>query len=176
MACWTSRRVRRRARARRRARRSSRACSRRSATGTLIGFAHEGGQLPVAPSWSSEDIVKNVVALHDGKVVFARSEAELLRALATRTLRQNVVVYLGAASQLDDELAACAVTVVPHVRGAESRAERAHAPRRSGERPSRRAACEPTPSSRGSPSPSHPRFGDAASRWSRTSPCTATSR
>jgi hypothetical protein len=85
-----------------------------SAAGTLIGFAHEGGQLPVATSWSSEDIVKNVVALHDGKVVFARSEAELLRALATRTLRHNVVVYLGPASQLDDELAACAVTVVPH--------------------------------------------------------------
>jgi hypothetical protein len=91
-----------------------------SATGTLIGFAHEGGRLPIAPSWSSEDIVRNVVALHDGKVVFARSEAELLRALATRTLRQNVVVYLGAAGQLDDELAACAVTVAPHVRGADA--------------------------------------------------------
>ncbi|HEY1762153.1 MAG TPA: hypothetical protein VGG17_06130 [Acidimicrobiales bacterium] len=91
-----------------------------SATGALIGFAHEGGQLPVAPSWSSEDIAKNIVTLHDGKVVFARSEAELLRALATRTLRQNVVVYLGAASQLDDELAACAVTVAPHVRSGES--------------------------------------------------------
>ncbi len=89
-----------------------------SATGTLIGFAHEGGQLPVAPSWSSEDIVKNAVALHDGKVVFARSEAELLRALATRTLRQNLVVYLGPASQLDDELAACAVTVAPRISGA----------------------------------------------------------
>jgi hypothetical protein len=86
-----------------------------SAAGTLIGFAHEGGRLPVAPSWSSDDIAKNVVALHDGKVVFAKSEPELLRALATRTLRQNVVVYLGAASQLDDELAACAVTVVSHV-------------------------------------------------------------
>ena len=89
-------------------------------TGTLIGFAHEGGRLPVAPSWSSDDVVKNIVSLHDGKVVFARSEAELLRALATRTLRQNVVVYLGPASQLDDELAACAVTVAPHVSGAES--------------------------------------------------------
>ncbi len=90
-----------------------------SATGTLIGFAHEGGQLPVAPSWSSEDIVRNVVALHEGKVVFARSEAELLRALATRTLRQNAVVYLGPASQLDDELAACAVTVAPRLSGAQ---------------------------------------------------------
>jgi hypothetical protein len=91
-----------------------------SATGTLIGFAHEGGQLPVAPSWSSEDIVHQVVALHQGKVVFAKSEPELLRALATRTLRQNVVIYLGAAGQLDDELAACAVTVAPHVRGTDA--------------------------------------------------------
>ncbi|MGA7834441.1 MAG: hypothetical protein WCA31_04480 [Acidimicrobiales bacterium] len=86
-----------------------------SATGTLIGFAHEGGRLAVAPSWSSEDIVHHVVALHDGRVVFAKSESDLLRALATRTLRQNVVVFLGAANQLDDELAACAITVRAHV-------------------------------------------------------------
>jgi hypothetical protein len=86
-----------------------------TATGTLVGFAREGGRLPVAPSWSGEDIAKNIVALHEGKVVFAKSEAELLRALATRTLQQSVVVYLGAVNQLDDELAACAVTVVPHV-------------------------------------------------------------
>ena len=86
-----------------------------SATGTLIGFAHEGGRLPVAPSWSSEDIVRNVVALHEGRVVFVKSEAELLRALATRTLRHNVVVFLGAANQLDDELAACAVAVTPYL-------------------------------------------------------------
>ncbi len=91
-----------------------------SATGTLVGFAHEGGQLPVAPSWSSADIESNVVALHEGKVIFAKSESELLRALATRTLRQNVVVFLGAPNQLDDELAACAVTVRPHVRGADA--------------------------------------------------------
>lgn len=85
------------------------------ATGTLVGFAHEGGQLAVAPSWSSEDIVANVVALHDGRVAFAKSETELLRALATRTLRDSIVVFLGAAGQLDDELAACAVTVRAHV-------------------------------------------------------------
>jgi hypothetical protein len=91
-----------------------------SATGTLVGFAHEGGRLPVAPSWSSDDIVKNVVALHDGKVVFAKSESELLRALATRTLRQNVVVFLGAPRELDDELAACAITVKSHASGSDS--------------------------------------------------------
>ncbi len=86
-----------------------------SVTSTLISFAHEGGRLAVAPSWSSDDIIHNAVALHDGRIVFARSEAELLRALATRTLRQNVVIFLGAADQLDDELAACAVTVRTHV-------------------------------------------------------------
>jgi hypothetical protein len=91
-----------------------------SATGTLVGFAHEGGRLPVAPSWSSADIESNVVALHEGKIVFAKSESELLRALATRTLRQNVVVFLGAPNQLDDELAACAVTVRPHVSGSDT--------------------------------------------------------
>jgi hypothetical protein len=91
-----------------------------SATGTLIGFAHEGGRLPVAPSWSSADIENNVVALHEGRVVFAKSESELLRALATRTLRQNVVVFLGAPNQLDDELATCAVTVRPHASGSGS--------------------------------------------------------
>ncbi len=91
-----------------------------SATGTLVGFAHEGGRLPLAPSWSSADIENNVVALHEGKVVFAKSESELLRALATRTLRQNVVVFLGAPNQLDDELAACAVTVRPYVSGSDA--------------------------------------------------------
>ncbi len=90
------------------------------AAGTLIGFAHEGGRLPVAPSWNSDDIAKNVVALHDGKVIFAKSESELLRALATRTLRQNVVVFLGAPNQLDDELAACAITVKPRASGSDT--------------------------------------------------------
>lgn len=85
------------------------------ASGSLVGFAREGGRLPIPPSWSGDDVTKNVVALHDGKVLFARSEAELLRSLATRTLRHSVVVYLGAANELDDELAACAITLQPYV-------------------------------------------------------------
>ena len=86
-----------------------------SANGSLVGFAREGGRLPIPPSWSSDDVVRNVVALHDGKVLFARNEAELLRFLATRTLRHSVVVYLGAPTELDDELAACTISLQPYV-------------------------------------------------------------
>jgi hypothetical protein len=102
-----------------------------SVAGAMIGFAHEGGRLAVPPSWSADDITHNIVALHDGRVVFARSEPELLRALATRTLRQNVVVFLGAAGQLDDELAACAITVRAHVAGGASQLLPAAAPQSS---------------------------------------------
>jgi hypothetical protein len=86
-----------------------------SATGSLVGFAREGGRLPIRASWSVEDIKRQVVALHDGAVTFARNEPELLRALATRTLRQSVVLYLGPASELDDDLSACAITLTPYL-------------------------------------------------------------
>ncbi len=86
-----------------------------SATGTLIGFAREGGRLPIRAAWNSDDVQREVVALHQGPVAFARDEAELLRALATRALRQSVVVYLGSPSDLDDELSACAVTLTPYL-------------------------------------------------------------
>jgi hypothetical protein len=82
--------------------------------GSLVGFAREGGRLPILPSWSGDDVMTNVVALHDGKLLFAKSEPELLRFLATRSLHQNLVVYLGAALDLDDELAACAITLSPY--------------------------------------------------------------
>ena len=85
-----------------------------TSNGTLLGFAREGGRLPILPSWSGDDVVANMVALHDGKLLFARSEPELLRHLAIRSLRQNLVVYLGAANDLDDELAACAITLRPY--------------------------------------------------------------
>jgi hypothetical protein len=91
-----------------------------SAVGTLVGFAHEGGRLPVRASWNSEDLERHIVALHDGRVLFVRSEPELLRALATRTLRHSVVVYLGAANEVDDELAACTISVRPYLEGVDS--------------------------------------------------------
>jgi hypothetical protein len=86
-----------------------------SATGTLIGFAREGGRLPIRAAWSADDIQREVVVVHQGTVVFARDESELLRALATRALRGSVVVYLGPSSDLDDELSACAVTLTPYL-------------------------------------------------------------
>jgi hypothetical protein len=85
-----------------------------SPLGTLISFAREGGTLAILPAWSSRDVVDVVVTLHDGKVVFAETENELLRALATRRVRNNLVVYLGERAELDDELIACAITLAPY--------------------------------------------------------------
>ena len=84
-----------------------------SANGSLVAFAREGGCLAIVPSWSNDEIRRAVVSLHEGKVMFADTLADLLRALATRTLRNTLVVYLGASIELDDELAACSITVVP---------------------------------------------------------------
>lgn len=86
-----------------------------SASGSLVGFAREGGRLPIRAAWNVDDIKRHVVALHDGTITFAKSEPELLRALATRTLRHSVVLYLGAANELDDELSACAITLTPYL-------------------------------------------------------------
>jgi hypothetical protein len=97
-----------------------------SAHGTFVAFAREGGQLAILPTWSSDDVVNNIVALHDGKLLFTHNEAELLRSLATRSLRQNVVIYLGALSELDDELAACAITLKPFVDPARTSDRYAH--------------------------------------------------
>jgi hypothetical protein len=86
-----------------------------SATGSLVGFAREGGRLPIRASWNADDIRREVVALHEGTVTFARNEPELLRALATRALRESVVLYLGPPNELDDELGACAITLTPYL-------------------------------------------------------------
>jgi hypothetical protein len=92
------------------------ACSLGQSSGAeLIGFAREGGQLSILPSWTSDDVVHNVVALNDSKILFARSESELVRFLATRSLRQSMVIYLGASNDLDDDLCACAITLKPYV-------------------------------------------------------------
>ncbi len=96
-----------------------------SAHGSLVGFAREGGQLPVRAGWGPREIRREAVALHDGPLVFARDEPELLRALATRTLRQSLVLYLGSPSDLDDDLRACAITVAS-VSGALGPARRRH--------------------------------------------------
>ncbi len=82
---------------------------------TLVAFAREGGRLAVRASWSADDVAEAVVALHDGRLVFTTSEHELLRALATRTVRNTLVLYLGAPRDLDAELSACAITLTPYV-------------------------------------------------------------
>jgi hypothetical protein len=85
-----------------------------SPLGTLVSFAREGGTLAILPTWSSRDVVEAVVALHSGRIVFADNENELLRALATRSVRQTLVIYLGDRAELDDELVACSITVTPY--------------------------------------------------------------
>ncbi|HEV2427046.1 MAG TPA: hypothetical protein VGS61_02365, partial [Acidimicrobiales bacterium] len=78
-----------------------------------VAFAREGGGLRVPVGWGADDVAARVVGLHDGgRVDFARSASELLRALATRSLRRSAVVFLGPRSEIDAELAACCVTVV----------------------------------------------------------------
>lgn len=80
--------------------------------GVVVSFAREGGQLQVPAAWSSDVITNSVIGLHhSGRLSFARSENELLRTLATRTLRDTLVIYLGAPGDLDDALRACAVTL-----------------------------------------------------------------
>ena len=84
--------------------------------GLFVAFSREGGQLAIEASWSSDDVTASMVAMHEGRLVFAANETELLRALATRVLRNTMVVYLGAAHDLDDELRACCVTLSPIIR------------------------------------------------------------
>ncbi len=85
--------------------------------GVFLSFAREGGRLRVPAQWSDDDIAESVVALHEGgRLSFAREENELLRTLATRVLRNTLVVYLGSARDLDEGLRACSVTIDPVVR------------------------------------------------------------
>jgi hypothetical protein len=84
--------------------------------GLVVAYAREGGQLQIDAKWSGDDVMASVVAMHDGRLSFCRDESELLRALATRVLRNTLVVYLGIARDLDDELRACCVTLAPKVR------------------------------------------------------------
>lgn len=82
---------------------------------TLVSFAREGGRLAILPTWSSDDVTGAVVALHEGRLVFTQTEQELLRALATRTVRNTLVLYLGPRHDLDEELAACTITLFAYL-------------------------------------------------------------
>ena len=73
-------------------------------------FAREGGQLAPPTRGTSEELVHRLVSLHDGPLRVVHDPDALMRALATRTARQCLVVYTGELSTIDDELAACCVT------------------------------------------------------------------
>ncbi len=79
--------------------------------GVRVAFAREGGRLALAPGWGVEDALGHVVSLGPERLVVARREDELLHALATRALHRAVVVYLGDATRLEDDLLASAVTL-----------------------------------------------------------------
>lgn len=81
--------------------------------GLALSYAREGGRLVIDASWSHDDVIASVVAMHEGRLVFALTENELLRALATRVLRNTLVIYLGNANTIDDELRACCVCLDP---------------------------------------------------------------
>ena len=80
---------------------------------SVVAYSKEGGRLQIDASCSSDDVMATSVAMHDGRLAFTHNEAELLRALATRVLRNTLVIYLGSAEDLDDELRACCVTLAP---------------------------------------------------------------
>lgn len=82
---------------------------------TLVSFAREGGRLAILPAWNGDDVTNAVVSLHEGRLVFTNTENDLLRALATRTVRNTLVLYLGPPRDLDEELAACAITLTPYL-------------------------------------------------------------
>jgi len=81
-------------------------------TEPLVSFAREGGRLRVPPHWTRGELVENMVGLHDGgRIVATDVDYDFLRALAIRTVRRHLVVYLGDSDGLDDALRACSVTI-----------------------------------------------------------------
>jgi hypothetical protein len=86
-----------------------------SGSATLVSFAREGGRLAILPTWNSDDVTNAVVSLHEGRLIFTNTEHDLLRALATRTARNTMVLYLGPPRDLDEELSACAITLTPYL-------------------------------------------------------------
>lgn len=79
--------------------------------GMTLGYAREGGALPVDLSRSIEDLTASIVALHDGAVRFAQSDNELMRALARRRDASTLVVFLGDPAEIDEELRQLCVTL-----------------------------------------------------------------
>jgi hypothetical protein len=87
----------------------------RGERGTLVAFARAGGVLQVLPTWRSDDFAAVLTALHDGRLTITATYSELLRALATRSLTNALVVFTGDDQELDDELRSLCVRVQPTV-------------------------------------------------------------
>ncbi len=83
---------------------------------TRVAFAGEGGRLRLPAGWDLEQTRGRLTGLHPGgRVEVVDDPSELLRALATRSLRRSAVVYCGPTGALDDELLACTILLeVPH--------------------------------------------------------------
>jgi hypothetical protein len=79
--------------------------------GLALGYAREGGALPVDRSRAIEDVTASIVALHDGAVRFAQDSHELMRALARRRDASTLVVFLGDPGEIDEELRQLCVTL-----------------------------------------------------------------
>ena len=77
---------------------------------TLLGYARRGSVLPIANEWTATQLRHELVGLPETPLVFADSEHQLLRALATRSGR-STVVFTGRPSEIDDELRALCVCV-----------------------------------------------------------------
>ncbi len=81
--------------------------------GFALGYAREGGSLPVDLAAPEGDLARRVVALHEGSVSFAHSDNELMRALVRRRDSSTLVVYTADPAELDEELRAMCVTMRP---------------------------------------------------------------
>jgi len=81
-----------------------------SAGHTLLGYARRGAVLPIAHEWTANQLREELVGLPETPLVFADSEHQLLRALATQRDR-STVVFTGRPSDIDDELRSLCVCV-----------------------------------------------------------------
>ena len=81
--------------------------------GFALGYAREGGTLPIDLELSREELRVRIVALHEGRVSFAADESELLRQLLRRRDERTLVVYLADPADLDEDLRELCVTLRP---------------------------------------------------------------
>jgi hypothetical protein len=79
---------------------------------TVVGFARPGSALPLPHPWTANQLRDTLVGAANYRVEFAETELEALRALAFGDQR-TVVVYLGDATLLDQQLLDRCVSIAP---------------------------------------------------------------